>query len=427
MRYITLVRAIRPAVPAGLQNLGLNSFWLLLARIVVQVQTLFLTILVARWFGEAAFGQYTLIASLIALGNVITSFGTDTLLIRQVAREGRASIDEVPAVIGLQVAFSTGFVALVWLWTAFLPSKSMVYALALRVYSLSLFPLALYSVTSAVLRGLERMELYLATSLATAGLQVVAVWLIIRSGGGLLGLMVALLAVQVLGVFASYTLCKRAAPDFSFHRRINLQPLVSLLRAAWPLAALSILGVISLRLGIFALSSLGTDAQTGLFSAAARVVEAVKLGHIAVLGALLPALSRLESSSHQTMAARSLLWKTLSSLLVLSSLGAAILLVFARPLVHLLYGVSFDAAVPALQILAGILIPYSVSSTLVVYLVSRKMEKFVTVALAVSLLFTAGLDIWWIPLWGIQGACLAAIIGESLQAGILWCMQGFIS
>jgi O-antigen/teichoic acid export membrane protein len=101
-------------------------------------------------------------------------------------------------------------------------------------------------------------------------------------------------------------------------------------------------------------------------------------------------------------------------------LSAAVLFLFAGPFVNFLYGARYAAAAPALQALAGILIPYSVSSTLAVYLIAKKREKFVTAALALSLLLTACLDIWWIPLGGVRDACLAAVAGETLQAGILW-------
>lgn len=406
-------------LPASMR-IQVNSAWLLLARIVVQFQTVLLTVLVARRLGEAAFGQYSLIASLIFLGNVLTTFGTDTLLIRQVARAGNTDIPEVRAALHIQVAFSALTVAAIWMWTAGHIQASPEGFITLRLYSLSLFPLAFFSVFSSILRGLERMDLALLASLGTAGMQLVAVWLALQARSGLTGLMEALLAVQVFAMAFCYFLLKVAAPAFTFHLNVEVQILARLLRAAWPLAALSVLGVAYQRLGVFALSSLGSDAQTGLYSAAARVIEALKLGHIAVLGALLPALARLQEQPGKAREARRLFRNTAWGLLGLGLFGAAGAFLLAGPLVNLLYGARYVTAIPALRTLAWLLLPYSLSSAFAVEMVAKKREKRVMIALGISLLAAAGLNLWWIPLWGVEGAGVAAVAAEVVQVGVLW-------
>ncbi len=122
----------------------MNSAWLLIARVIVQLQLLALTVMVARSLGQAGFGQYTLIASIIVLGNVFTTFGTDTLLIRHVAQRRRADDPQLSAALLLQTGLTLFFVAAVWLWTALAKQKNPEFILALRLYSLSLFPLAFF-------------------------------------------------------------------------------------------------------------------------------------------------------------------------------------------------------------------------------------------------------------------------------------------
>jgi O-antigen/teichoic acid export membrane protein len=43
------------------------------------------TILIARRFGSAGFGNYAFIASLVLIGNMLTTFGSDMLLISDIA------------------------------------------------------------------------------------------------------------------------------------------------------------------------------------------------------------------------------------------------------------------------------------------------------------------------------------------------------
>ena len=416
-------RNIKTGIGLAAQRVGMNSAWLLMARVVVQVQALLLTVLIARRLGEAGFGQYTLIASLIFLGNVFTTFGTDTLLIRQIAQSRRADGPELSAALVLQVALSFLFTGGIWLWTAFLPQSSADFISGLRLYSLSLFPLAFTSIYTAAWRGYERMDLYLAASLGTAGVQLIAIWLALKMGSGLPALMGVLLAVQVFTMLISYAFCKAGLPAFAIHWRIPQPALAQILRIALPLAILSILGVAYQRLGVFTLSYLGSDVLTGLFSAASRVVEALKLGHIAVLGALFPALSGLNKPMQinklSTQEAAALFRRVFWGLLALGLAGAVGAALFAHPLISLLYGTRYSAAEPALRVLAWLLVPYSLSAVLTVAMISQGREKMVAVALASSLVFGLLLNFLWVPIWGLLGACLSAVAAESLQAGVL--------
>jgi O-antigen/teichoic acid export membrane protein len=413
-------RVIGASIQPSFKRIGLNSTWLLLTRVAVQAQLFVLTILIARSLGESGFGQYSLIASLIVLGNVFTTFGTDTLLIRQIAQRRRADGSELSAALGLQVILSLLFIAGIWLWTVATPQKSPEFAASLRVFALSLIPLAFFSIYSAVLRGFERMDLYLAASLAAAIAQLIAAWVGVQLDGGLLSLMRALVIVQVFSMGFSFWLCKTRLPVFALHRQMTTTAITHILRTAWPLAVLSVMGIAYQRLGVFMLSYLGSDAQVGLYSAASRIVEALKLGHLAVLGALLPALSALQNLPRGKDTGRkiasSLLTRTGLGLMALALVGAAGVSIFATPLVTMLYGSQFSSAEPLLRILIWLLLPYTISSILTVNMISRGKEKLVMVTLGVSLAAGLALNWLWVPSFGLLGAGLATLAAEFIQA-----------
>jgi O-antigen/teichoic acid export membrane protein len=177
------------------------------------------------------------------------------------------------------------------------------------------------------------------------------------------------------------------------------------------------------RLGVFSLSFLGSDAQTGLYSAASRVVEALKLGHIAVLGALLPALSGMHNRLNSATSAKGepdrLFGRVAWGLLVLGLAGAVGANLMAHPLITMLYGTRYNDAEPALRTLAWILVPYSLSAAFTVDMISKGKEKLVTYALAISLAVGLVINLMWVPVLGLFGACLSALAAECLQSGIL--------
>jgi O-antigen/teichoic acid export membrane protein len=78
------------------------------------------------------------VTAAIFLANTLATFGTDMLLIREIA--AGAGLDKLPAALAVQLALSALLVALVLTVAPVLPGQSRDAVLALRIYSLSLIP-----------------------------------------------------------------------------------------------------------------------------------------------------------------------------------------------------------------------------------------------------------------------------------------------
>jgi O-antigen/teichoic acid export membrane protein len=155
------------------------------------------------------------------------------------------------------------------------------------------------------------------------------------------------------------------------------------------------------------------EEATGLFSSAVRPVEALKFGHYAVLGALLPILSRGAMDSRRNLQFG---FRTVLALSLLLAFGVTFL---AHPLVLLLYGTEFEPAATLLSLLGWTLLPYTVSAFISVDMVSRGMENTLVKTMLVTLAIFTVLYFWLIRSYGILGAPWAALVGEVLQAFIL--------
>jgi O-antigen/teichoic acid export membrane protein len=400
-----------------LKRIGLNSAWLGLARLVTQAQLAVLTILVARGLDVPAFGQYTLITSIVVVGNVLTTFGTDTLLIREVARDRAGREGWAGAALALQLALSLLIFGLAAAGAGFVSSLGTEAQLGLRLYAAAWIPLAFFSVYTALLRGYQRMDLYLVTNLALVTLQTAGTWVIVRLHPGLVSLLAWLLVTQAAGagMAAFFTRAAGFAGFARFHWEIT--PLKKVVRLAWPLGVISLLGIVYQRLGVLTLSSLSGSVQVGWFAAAARIIEAGKLAHIAVLGALLPTLSGLSSLAPPASGAR-LLRRAMGLLLVLSALAAVLLSAAARPLVTLLFGARYLPTVPLLQVMGWSLLPYTLSACLSVWEITRGRERRLLGIILVSTVFSLAAYGLLIRNLGVQGAAWAALASETLQAAV---------
>lgn len=377
-------------------SLRRNSFWLLFARISTLGLAVLFVALVARRLGTAGFGQFTFIAAVVLIGNVFTSFGTDTLIIRETAKAGYITSLAARA-FTLQIVLSG-----VWCFAIFIFGKNN----PLLIYSLSLFPLALFSITSALLRAFERMDLFWGLSIINGFIQIVCAVL----SPDLSTLCIFLLMGNIVTALLALAICFVSLPGFNLFPFLDFRPLV---RVALPFATLATLGILSQRLGVLSVSILAGDVAAGLFSSAARIVEGMKLGHYAVLGALLPALSRNTlDSKHDNRAA-------FLGLLGISVLIAGATIFLANPILNFIFGDKYTSAVSLLIVLIWTLLPYTISAFISVDLVVRGLEYTLVKATIISLVIYASLYFLLINSNGLLGAAWAALLGECLQAVIL--------
>lgn len=377
-----------------ISRLQRNTLHLLLARVGAQAFSILFIALLARRLGVADFGQFTFIAAIILLGNTFTNFGTDTALIRELNRA------PAPQLIAQSFTVQLTLSALWVIATYTLKPNS-----PLLLYSLALFPLVFFSIATAVLRARERMDLVLALSLIHGILQLLAAFF----SSDIPTLILSLLIGHFLTAAFSYLLCNASFPDFNLILLPNIFPLLKL---TLPFAALTFLLVLSQRLGALTTSALLGDSATGIFSAAARIVDGLKLGHYAILGALLPVISRRAPEAAYSFRIGFIL------LMFVSLLMAIMLSLFPKLTIVILYGDGFLPAVNLLALFGWSLIPYTVSSFLSYRLIAQGSEIVLVKATAISLTIFLALYLWLIPTFQLQGAIYAALIGEIIQAVI---------
>jgi polysaccharide transporter, PST family len=371
-----------------------NSFWLLLARLTAQALAVLFAAITARRLGVDDFGQFAFIASLILVGNTFTNFGTDTFLVRETARANQVTKLAAQS-LALQLLLSLLYCL------AMLAFRST----PLFLYSLALFPLTIFSVNNALLRALDRMDLFWALSLLNGLFQIFAALF----SADVYTLCLFLLLGQIILSTVSYLICNASLPTFRLFPLADFSPIFKLIL---PFAALTILLVLIQRFGILTVSAVLGDSATGLFSSITRVVDGLKLGHYAILGALLPAISRGSSASWQSFR------KAFVLLMTVSLFFSIALVLFSNSIILILYGSEFAQASDPLALLGWSLLPYTVSSFISYDLIARGFENVVVKSAFVSLVLYLVLYLWLIPQYGFHGAVWSALIGEIFQGGV---------
>jgi O-antigen/teichoic acid export membrane protein len=396
-------------------RLTLNSLWLLIARISTQVGLALFTILLARQFGSSVFGEYTFIASIGVIGNVLTTFGTDMLLIREIAGTGKQT-DIFPALV-IQIFLSAIFIAVVVIVSPQMSNLDLEAVSALRIYSLSMIPLAFFTVFTTILRGKQQMISYASLNMALIILQLVAIFWLGLHDGGIIVLAILLLIVQVIGTLLAGYLCQ-------FQIQYSAQSLSNLWRQLWhlvkicaPIALLGLLGILYQRLSLIIILSLSGTASTGYYSAATKVVEAAKIGHVAVFTALYPLMAQVNATGKSN-------WVQTFRLPVLlllcgAIIASSILSWLAKPTISILFGPEYISSASPLQVLAWILIPYTINSFLSLVFLAEGNIPIIMIALTIGIITLIILTNWLIPLMYLKGAAWAALFSETVQSFIL--------
>lgn len=395
-----------------LKKLAQDSLWLLIARIGAQGSMVIVTYLLARHLGAIGFGEYSFMAAMIVFGNVLTTFGSDMVLIRQIAPNG--DLSDMPSVLALQLGMSCLFIGAILLFAGFLPDRTSDGFLAVRVYSFALIPMVFYTVFTSLLRGLQKMTTYAWLFLGIALIQVLAVVVFVQRGVNIVELACLLLGVQIVGAVIAGVLClpfisKVATWTFSLDR------LISVFVICQPVAFIAILGIIYQKMSLAMLLFLGSASLVGLFSAAARVMDVTRIGHFALFTALYPMLVNTDSKSQRTI---KFLW---FFLLIISIAGSLLLFMLAGFIVDVFYGAAYQLSIPVLKILSFALLPYTINSFLSLLFLANKREKTVLYILGVSVFSLLVLNVWFIPIAGYIGAAWAVLIAECIQAILfLW-------
>lgn len=365
------------------------------------------TALVARALGDAGFGQWSTILVVVQLIAYFTSFGVESVVIREATadpdREGEwlgallilRSLLSVPAIlIGLVVVLllqeSTamlvaGVVLLVQ--TPFNVGASLRVTHQLRVSNW--VPMAILTLNSVLWGG--------------------AVVFIFVAGGGLVPLAIAMTATSILtATLQAIAAVKIARPDLRPSREATMK----LARVGLPVGLSGLLILAYARIDQLLVFAIAGSTAAGLYGAEYRIIEQAHLVPVSAMTTLMPILAAAWTVNRER--ALRISWLVAEYLTIASLGGLAVSLVVARPLTVLLYGEDFASAAPALPVLAGafvfICFGYLTGNLVLIAGLQRRLVAIGLIGLVVNVIGNVAL----IPAWGFMGAAWMTLATEAV-------------
>lgn len=399
-------RVLRP----GVRRVARNALWLLFSQGGVRVISFLLGTVLARYFAAEGFGTYVFVMTYVLYFGILADAGLGRYLIRDVARDHDRAEEYLGQVAGLRVALACAAYALMLglgLLTRYSPAMMGYIAIA----GLSVFPGAISGALASMFNAREEMRVAavfgLLSSLATA----LFVLLALIADTGLLGTFIAISAANLPPLGYLWLEWRRRGESLDL--RVDPRFWTEALRQSLPYALLGIVGVIYFRIDSLMITWLKGPEANGIYAASYRLLDAVTDAPGVIVAATFPALARLHRGPRAELRRA---YEAAVAMMTLLGLPVLVILVlFADPIITLLYGDAYAASAGVLRLLAPavFLIFVDTANTMLLY----SGDNLVTV-LILSLATTGGsvlLNLILIPRYSYNGAAIATILATALS------------
>lgn len=381
------------------------------SKIVLFVLSVVAALAIVRYLGPSAYGEYVFVLSFASVFGLLGELGLNKVATREMSRDAAA----IPVLFGTTIVGQLLLGVLSWVAAQLAfslvgerPELRAALAIASLLYFTEAFSLSFASIFQVRLAlQYDALARIVAHTLNSA----LVLWLI-SAGTGLLWLIAAPILTGAVGVLVGAILVRWR---FRTPLRVDLRQLAPLLREALPLGITSILVIAYLRLDGVLLGILRTSEEVGLYGAASRPVEYVILALAVLVNVLFPLLARWYGVDPRRFAA--LFAHGASALLAVSLPIAVTVLVFADPIVAVLYPPDFAASAAILRILVGSIVSTILGAWAGFALLSAGQQRIVLACNLVALIVNIVLNVALIPVFGYLGAAGAALVTSLVATG----------
>ena len=365
------------------------------------------TALVVRALGRNGYGQWSTIMVALGLTGFAMGFGSETVAIREAARDPEHEDEWIGALLTLRLL-------------ALLPATMLSLAIVLVLHSSSQMLVAGFILTLAMpfsvlgTAGLvfplhvdNRVPMLVLTLKSVLwGIAVAAIFL---SGGGMVALAVGMTATNAIGAGLETVIATRKLGRWPGLSKARLR---SLALTSLPIGVSGVLVIGYARIDQVMVFEMVGSRAAGLYGSVYNVLDQAHFVPISIMTTVAPVIAAAWPDDRGRLLRAT---RLASELIAVASFGAlAFTIVGAKDLVRLVFGPGFVAAAPALPILAAAFVficyGYLTDNVLLVIGMQRRMLWLTLGALIVNVVG----NLLLIPPLGFLGAAWMTLVTEVL-------------
>ena len=402
------------------QRLAKNSVAPIMLTLFNRVVELAFAALMLRILGPANVGDYTYAINIFLWFEIITNFGLDAYLTREVARHreqaDRYLFNTTAVRLGMSLAgvpLLIGFIALRQLLIAnFAAPASSQAILALVLLYAGLLPSSISKGLTSLFYAYEKAEYPAAISTLSTLVRVTIQTAVLLAGWGIVGLagsaiVVNLVTLGILGGVAVKLFFQARRLHWENDRQLRREMTVE----SWPLMVNHFLATLFFKIDVFLMEPILGNTVLGLYSIGYKFLDALVVVPSMFTLALFPVISR---QAHEDRAGFLRFYRLGAKILLTIALPVAIIATLtAREMVLLLGGPEYlPGGMIALQLMAWSMPIGWLNSITQYVLIALDQQRYLTRAFLIGLGFTLIANLIFMPLYGYQASAIIHLFAE---------------
>jgi len=368
--------------------------------------------LMLRILGPEGAGKYGFAIVMVVFLEIVTNFGLNTLLTREVSKD-RAQANRYlsnTAILRLTILLAVTpllFIFLaVWRRLFALSDDTTVTILLL---TLSLIPGSISTALTSVFLAYEKMEYPAAITTVTTIIRVTLGVAVLVMGLGIIGLAaVSIITSIITAVILLYLLVSLILrPKLEFDPRFERE----MVGTSYPLMINHLLATLFWRVDVTLLQPMKGDVVVGWYTTAYRFLDGLNIIPSTFTAAIFPVMSRYAREARHSLVRT---YTTSLKVLIIISLPVALLTTFYAEGIILIFG--GQAYLPHAAIALRLLIwsiPFGFINSVTQYvLIAIDQQRFLTGAFMIGATFNLVANLLLIPAYSYQAAAFTTIISE---------------
>ncbi|MFC1755941.1 flippase [Patescibacteria group bacterium] len=394
-----------------------NTAYQIIGKVATMSITILATILITRFYGREAYGEFSLMQGWPALVFIIVDFGLNAIATRELSKDFSKANKYIGNILILRLLISLFFIISLGIALAFFPySESL--RLGIRLCLLLILTQSLFTTTNIVFQTKLRYDLstislvsgymvILGAILAFSYFKLSVVWVSFSYVlGGIVTFLIALRFLATLGV----------KPEFKIDKDI----IKNLLWQTLPIGIMFIFSQLNFKEDEILLSVMKLPTKFGLNNTESVAVYALpyKIFEVALvvptffMNAVYPVMVR-----HMTESSKKLKKTFLNTMgvLVIAGIGAGLAgIVFSKLAINLLGGAEFYQSITILKILLGGLVFYYITQPISWLIVTLGKQKYLPYVYLIAAVFNLAMNLVFIPKYSFYAAAVVTHTSEVL-------------
>ena len=386
-----------------------NTSWLFAEKILRMVVGLFVGVWVARYLGPDKFGLFSYAGSFVGLFTAIATLGLDEIVVRELVKHPHKENELLGTAFYLKLMGAILTFAILYIAIHFTSNNHYTNMMIFIIASATIFQS--FNVVDMYFQSKVMSKYVVYANIISLFISsLVKISLILLDAPLLAFAWVVLFDSFVLALGFVYFYLENNSSVFKW--KFDKMMALDLLQDSWPLILSGIAISLYMRIDQVMIKEMLGNEAVGQYAVAVRFSEIWLFITVSTTSSLFPAIMNAKKVSEKLYIERI---KKLYRLLVFISLVISVFIaIFAKYIVLYTYGEQYMASVPLLQMYVWSIVFVFLNNGSWQWYIAENLQHLATIRLFIGAIVNIVLNIWWINLYGLEGAVYATLVSYAV-------------